>query len=490
MKAKNKNWHKEYEEFSKQISGDLSNLIIKRIPCDIDYGWINMQRENYRKGLLTNEQIELLKDINGLFLIDQTVIYISNLNQINNIYNECGTIFPVDAELNSWVRLQQNRLRKEIIENDVYEELNKTDIFKYAHIDSKWLFKYEIIKDFYLLEGHYDITYTLKHLGLSVLLFIKSNIKKYESGDLSKIQIELLSELGALNIKESYENNKFKHLSVQKKMKLFDEFVATHGHNRVPQDYLTPNGVKLGQWVGRARYDKSIFSPEKFKYFSSHNFLWDTYSVDPEWDNSYKKAYNFFNDNDDVILRFKGDDKEFSSYHWVKEQYKQYQNGLLDSSQVERMKKIKYDWSIPIKEYNWNTMFEMVEAYIDFFGHSNIKQLSFFCGLPFGDWVSKQKISIRAGTMRKDRLEKYKDISFDWENCFEKYVDIRIEGLYYFKMKHGHLNIPIDYKYKGILLRKWVLDKKKEFGESRLSELHNEKLQEIDPNWDKLICIN
>ena len=93
---------------------------------------------------------------------------------------------------------------------------------------------------------------------------MQSQRSKYVKGTISDDHIETLESIPCWvwSVTESeYED----HLSELK------EYVSTHGHARVPREYKSATGFRLGGWVSHRREDfrKGNLSPNKIKDFEA-----------------------------------------------------------------------------------------------------------------------------------------------------------------------------------------------------------------------------
>ena len=70
------------------------------------------------------------------------------------------------------------------------------------------------------------------------------------------------------------------------------QFVASHGHARVPGSYRTADGYPLGTWVGTRRTKREQQSPERQARLESlKGWVWDPYEA--QWEEGFARLQQF-----------------------------------------------------------------------------------------------------------------------------------------------------------------------------------------------------
>jgi len=97
------------------------------------------------------------------------------------------------------------------------------------------------------------------------------------------------------------------------------EYVAEHGHARVPSTYKAQDGFKLGEWVGTQRRTRSTLSPERTERLEKLGFVWDV--LQAKWDEGFDALAAYVKEHGDAQVpnTFKNQDG-FNLGEWVNTQ--------------------------------------------------------------------------------------------------------------------------------------------------------------------------
>lgn len=171
--------------------------------------WLMKQRQSYRDGKLSNEQIEKLKRINVDLAYNRKqgfeniwIGHYENLVKFKEINGHCNpsAMKPNEKSLGTWVLLQRMNRKKNILESFKIDLLNKinfvwdTEMFKknLKQNDNIWLEKYAKLLEFQKI---YNST-IVPQLNNEIGRWVNDQRVNFKKNKLSEFRIEKLNEIG------------------------------------------------------------------------------------------------------------------------------------------------------------------------------------------------------------------------------------------------------------------------------------------------------
>lgn len=232
-----------------------------------------------------------------------------------------------------------------------------------------------------------------------------------------------------------------------------NEFVNRESHAKVPDDYRTTDGYRLGNWIGKQRTRKSNLTPERIERLEAlPGWSWDALS--DAWEDKFR-CLKLFADQEghtNVPGRYKTVEG-FRLGRWTCNQ-----RAIKDSLSFERKAKLQSlpGWSWDILSDQWDEGFHYLQEFAEREGHSTVvRSHKAADGYPIGVWVSTQRAKIETlSAVRRSRLEALPGWSWDpltdmWEEGFQYLMD--------FVHCEGHSKVPDDYKMSdGYGVGTWV----------------------------------
>src|SRR5262249_14553602 len=158
------------------------------------------------------------------------------------------------------------------------------------------------------------------------------------------------------------------------------------GHCRVPQQYKSPDGYRLGGWVSEQRHNRDTRSPERKVRLDALGFVWDEREAGWEEGFSYLKAYKEREGHCYVPAKYKTPDG-YRLGEWVDSQ--RVSQNKLSSERKIRLDKLGFDWDP--HDTAWEEGFSYLNAYKEREGHCRVPQRQKEHGFPLGQWVSVQR---------------------------------------------------------------------------------------------------
>ena len=286
-------WQEMYELARKYYEHHGDSLIIETFKTINGYeydengvnlgSWISAQRGKYNS--LSKDRKEKLARINFVVQVNDYLWnnyyelakkyyeYYGNLLIPSNFKTVNG--YEIDStgiDLGNWLSQQKSRYNR--LTDDRKQKLQQIG-FVISRLDNQWEKMYELAKTYYQHYGNSEIRYKFKTIngydedinGVSLGQWLGVQRKSFDTlDDVKKHKL--------LDIEIRLENKK-SFISWEAMFELAKKYYFEHNHLRVPQKYVTKDGIKLGSWVANQR---SLTSPnsEKGQLLLSIGMVWKT----------------------------------------------------------------------------------------------------------------------------------------------------------------------------------------------------------------------
>ena len=384
--------------------------------------------------------------------------------------------------LGHWIYNQRN-IRNGKIDGNLTDEQIKLldeigmrwDLFS----DYSWSINFDKAKKYYETYGNLDVSsrYVTKD-GVKLGAWL-SNLRTWESAGahpkyLTAERKKALEEIGMIWSKlDFYWENNFSAA-----VKYYKE----NGNLIVPSNYVSPDGIKLGSWIGRLRNLRkgkckgTPPTPEQIKRLDDIGMVWEL-NTSRKWDNAYNAAKTYFEKNGDlnIVSSYKTEDG-FSLGQWLKNQRKYYKKGTLPQYRITMLNQIGMIWN-PIDP--WDFRFNLVKDYYEKYGTIDINQNLVVDGVWLGKWIASQKNLYDKGEKLTDKqrslletlpIEQVNRPNKTWYSAFEDVKE-------YYNV-HNSLDVPADYTGNtGIVLKDWLIRQRRA---KKLGKLDDEQIGLLD----------
>ncbi|MGN1367924.1 MAG: Helicase associated domain protein, partial [Aristaeellaceae bacterium] len=191
-------------------------------------------------------------------------------------------------------------------------------------------------------------------------------------------------------------------------------YYQTHGDLQAPQDYVTEDGCRLGQWLSnlRTRYrelrdeDKTGTTLEQIQRLEAIGMTWNTHET--RWDMYFAAAERYYREHGHLLVpRSYQTQDGLKLGVWIANQRskrKQMLRGRLTDEQTERLNRIGMVWDSALDE-QWMRYYAAAKTYFEQNGNLRVsKRYETADGLKLGVWVVNQRQQYQQGKQRKDRL--------------------------------------------------------------------------------------
>ena len=420
--------------------------------------WLTNQRQMYKKGKLSKERIELLKQIGMRFEI-------------------------------------------------VYNIVDWAEMYMLAEIYFKKYGSLEIKQNFKTLNGiDYDEN------GYNLGWWLVRQRQMYKKSKLSKEREKLLEKIGMRF--ETRDNDE-----VWTRMyKLTETYFKKYGNLEIKQNFKTLNGIdydengyNLGQWQScqRQMYKKSKLSKERKDLLEKIGMRFETRDNDEVWNQMYMLAELYFKEyvNLEIPYKFKtlnGTDEDENGYNlgvWLVRQRQMHKISKLSKEREKLLEKIGMRFETRDNDEVWTRMYKLTETYFKKYGNLEIKQnFKTLNGIDYdengynlGQWQSCQRQMYKKSKLskeRKDLLEKI-GMRFETRDNDEVWNQMYMLAELYFK-EYGNLEISKKFKTlngtdedeNGYNLGIWLVNQRQMYKKGKLSPERKELLDQIGMIWE------
>ena len=399
-------WNQKYYEAKKyyEKNGNLDIPAGYISENGVNLGvWYRRNRDEYRKGILSDERIKLLENIGVNWVSIKTRTWVNYFEEAR-VYQETNGDLNINLDyvtesglnLGVWISCQRYNYTKKRLKQEKIDLLESIGMC--WHRDKgRWNIGYQHAQEYFDEFGDIDVPANyICDDEFALGNWINSQRNKYKKGKLNK---EYIDELERLNIVWFQYD-----ASWEIGYKQIYDYYRMNGNCRVPISFITDDGFKLGRWVSnqRTKYKSGKLSNEKIKRLEEISFEWN--SLNNRWESSYEYAKYYFQcygnlavSNDFVLP------DGFKLGRWLATQKADYKKGNLDDKKIMLLERLGIIWTP--KEEKWMQAFEYAKQYV--LQHNAIKiPYSYVTsdGFKLGEWYRTQKRLFEKGNYSEKRL--------------------------------------------------------------------------------------
>ena len=327
-----KRYYEEHDNLDvhlKYIAEDGKNLGV----------WISSQRYSKKRGKLTKEQVDLLEQI-GMSWHQFSNKWQVGYGYAAQYYHETGNVNAavdyINAEgfkLGGWLSNQRNKYKNGKLKPSQIKLLEQLGI-SWIQADDFWRQGYNEAAKYYNENNNlFTNTSYITDTGFKLGNWIANQRVRYKANRLTKEQIRLLEKIGMCwNANEE----KWKAAYGQA-VTFFNE----HGHLNIKNDYVTPAGIHLGEWLAsnRMSYRKGKLEENKADLLEAIGIVWNP--KDAQWEHAYRVAQQYADNHGGIgnissSLVIDG----VRLYEWLRGQMRNYKRGALTQDKRQRLEEI------------------------------------------------------------------------------------------------------------------------------------------------------
>lgn len=259
------------------------------------------------------------------------------------------------------------------------------------------------------------------------------------------------------------------------------EYVRKYGNLLPLQNYETPAGYKLGQWVVAQRnsYAKGTLLSEKITRLDAIGMSWLTLH-ERQWEEGFSAAFAYAAKHGSI--RKVTNNPRLAA--WVVNQRHQYLRGRLTADQVSRLESLGMLWET---ESHWALRLTDATRFYKEHGHLDIP-VTYVTpqGGALGQWYRSVRNQYRNGTLSDERRRQLEQIGMQWDSRSDRVWQQKYEFAKAYAEEHGHLLVPVGYVTdEGERLGVWVSCQREAYAKGSLSKERITMLERIGMSWQR-----
>lgn len=344
-----------------------------------------------------------------------------------------------------------------------------------------WESYFEMAKLFYEQNNHllipHDYIYQGKRLGRWIGTQ-RQNYQKQNNPFFTEERIKRLESIGmSWNVKEDNWEKFYTELEKYKKK---------FGNVRVPQSYITENGILLGSWVNlqRMNYKKHRISNYKKEKLESLEMIWRPKElVKNNWDTNFGLLQKYIKKHKVLPKVDYVTDTGIKLGAWLGVQRSRHNKGILSLERTVKLEKLGA--LLDVSKDNWEKRFQQAKDFYNTNGNLYFKGCKMIYDKGLGAWLSRQRVLHAKGKLSSTQIQKLESIGMMWD-LYKEHWDYMYERAKEFYIAHGHLHISKnprtsdDYK-----LGLWLDEQRKNYRiHKNIDEKQIQRLEAIGMMWN------
>ncbi|MEB3064777.1 DEAD/DEAH box helicase [[Mycobacterium] zoologicum] len=436
--------------------------------CDDGYRlgkWVGKQRTNWTN--LPADRQHRLQRLPGWTLDARSALWETSLTALTRFAAENGHASPprgllVDGiDVESWVRRQRRTWDQ--LSEERQQRLQALPGWTLNMLDDKWDTGYrhlvecvESTGSAQVLQSH--VTDDGYRLGKWV------SVQRRTWDKLSEDRRQRLAQLPGwtLDARGDWWEDWFRRLG---------EYVAEHGDARVPQQYVSPDGTKLGLWVANQKSTWASMRDDRRRRLEQLPG-WTLDSRTAFWEEGFRHLSEYTKEHGSAQPPSNYIREGFKLRTWVNTQRQNW--ATLDDDRRRRLEQLP-GWTANTKVTLWEEGFEHLTAYVEENGTALVPAEYIFRGFRLGQWVAVQ----RSGwsKLRDDRRQRLAALPGWAVSARDAWWEEGFGHLATYVDETDHASPPQKYiTESGFNLGSWVATQRQSYAKGKLSEDRKKRL--------------
>lgn len=267
---------------------------------------------------------------------------------------------------------------------------------------------------------------------------------------------------------------------------LLTEFVAQHGHAKVPVRPKLYRGYGLGSWVNtqRTAYNKGELEIDRVHLLEALPG-WTWAAKEEQYQTSLQAVAEFAYANGHCRppheLSVDRNGTRINLSRWIISRRRDYAAGTLTQARIADLESLPgWTWD-PLSE-EWNGWFQLLVEFVAEFGHAQVPQKTIYRGKNLASWVNSQRQRHAAKKLEEDRVERLESLEgWSWrpnDEAWERQFHRLEEEINKSGAANAIGSVPKD-------LKNWIQSQKSKFRDGRLSPEVIRRLESLNGwSWD------
>ena len=345
-------WDEWFMHLEKYVTLHGNARVYRDYVCHDGYklgAWVSAQRKIKSKNQLSQDRIVRLESLPGWSWDPISDQWEEGYRQLVHYVTQHGTARVSDRHvthdgynLTVWVQGQRQNKSKNRISQNLIDRLESLPGWLWDPHSEQWDEGFSHLKKYVTQHGTARVSAGFVtpdgyKLGIWVARQRSSRSKKQHSQE----RIKLLESLPGWSwdpLSEKWDEG-FSQLK---------KYVSQHGDTRVPQGYVSPDGYKLGQWVGwyrKLRRDNKVSQARVEKIVALPGWTWEPLSE--QWEKGFSQLREYITQHGDAMVpdRYVSTDG-FKLGVWVRTQRANKSKNHINRMSQERIQRLESlpDW--------------------------------------------------------------------------------------------------------------------------------------------------
>jgi hypothetical protein len=333
--------------------------------------------------------------------------------------------------------------------------------------DARWADAFKELQDYHRDHGHIKV-----QRRASLGRWLNTQRIKAKEGTLRGDRLERLLALGFLAdpLAEAWEAG----------LAEYRLYRLENGHGRVPLDYVTASGYRLGKWVSAQRVTLRLqkLSEDRLARLIALGFIKHYY--DDSWQQGYAELEKYLDENGHLNLPHKHVTANgFRLWQWTQRQRVLYRTGKLSTERSARLTELGLQMSPLVEE--WERAFSVTAALVREQGHAAFARDIEACdGVRPWRFIQSMRNQYRDGTMAPERAARLLEAGIPM-NAFADLFEKTIRALSKHIQDTGQdANLPRSFvAADGTRLGSWLQTQRRHYRRGRLDPQRAARLTEL-----------